>query len=80
MIISAGSDRSLRIFSTVRERRSREFSQGHLASRYEKLLPFLLQQTKRIENNSILYRAKKLHNLTEEDLKLPPFIDFDACK
>jgi U3 small nucleolar RNA-associated protein 21 len=37
VLISAGLDRSLRMFSTVKERRSREFSQGHLTSRAKKL-------------------------------------------
>lgn len=37
VILSAGNDRSLRLFSTVRDQRSREFSQGNIESLHKKL-------------------------------------------
>jgi U3 small nucleolar RNA-associated protein 21 len=37
VIVSAGSDRSLRIFSTVQEQQSRELSQGHLKKSAKRL-------------------------------------------
>ena len=37
MIISGGKDRALRIFSTVRDQRNKEFSQGKIQSKANKL-------------------------------------------
>jgi U3 small nucleolar RNA-associated protein 21 len=36
------------------------------------------RRSREFSQGHLASRAKKLHNLTEEDLKLPPFIDFDA--
>ena len=54
-ILSAGLDRSFRIFSTIQDQQSRELSQGHITK-----------------------KAKHLH-VQEQDVKLPPVLDFAAA-